>query len=87
MKMTGLFYAPYIPFSIMNVKYQLIKTLDNVDTIWYTVKVSSIDEIEWILQYNQGWRYTPISHGFYLIDIDFFDLNEQLYTFFVLRFG
>ena len=69
---SGIFYAPYIPFTIMNVKYQLIKTLDDVDTIWYTVKVSSIDEIDWILQYNQGWRYTPISHMIYFNNIDFF---------------
>lgn len=85
---TGMFYAPYVPITKSSSHYEVLKTIKDVDGTWFSIKIYSEHTADWILEQPQGWRYMardltqPNWHDFSL-----FDIREDVYTWFVMRWS
>lgn len=85
---TGMFYAPYVPKTKSPSYYEVLKTIDDVDGTWYSIKVYYNDTAHWILEQPHGWRYMTrgLSQQSWH-DYSLFDIREDVYTWFALRWS
>lgn len=68
---------------ILMPAYIKLHTIDDVDTRWYTLKIYRSSIRNWLYDQPDGWRLTPNSNSI----TECFDLREDLYTWFILRWG
>ena len=85
----GLIYTPYIPMQTANwmPPYRLVRTCVDVAATWYTIKVDRDELHDWVIAHDSGWRYAANQR----FNADYFgatyDLREDIYTLFVLRWS
>ena len=81
----GLIYTPYIPMQTANwmPPYRLLKTCVDVAATWYTIKVDRDEIHDWVISHDAGWRYAANQR----FNIATYDLREDIYTLFVLRWS
>lgn len=83
----GLFYAPYVPFTKNTMaEYRLLKKIQDVDGMWYSVQIYSSNVADWLINHSDGWRYTAKNYPGWT-DYSLYDIREDVYTWFVLRWG
>jgi hypothetical protein len=87
---SGMFYAPYIPVGITGIKpYSFIRKVDDVNEAWYTIKIHHPPAVDWMIEELPigSWRYaanTPLGGW---VDLSVYDLREDAYSWFTLRWS
>ena len=79
-------YVPVIPINITKIEnYRLLRTIQDVDCKWYSVKIYSQPVADWLIE-QDGWRYTASRYPGWT-DNSLYDIKEELYSWFVLRWS
>lgn len=80
----GVFYAPYIPLDFRtrySMRYYVVSTYQDVNALWYIIASQTPGISEWIVNLPEGsWRYANGRGGQ-------FEIREDSYTLFVLKWG
>lgn len=87
---SGMFYAPYIPVGITGIKpYSFIRKVDDIDYAWYTVKILHPPAEDWLIEELPigSWRYAANRAFGGWMDYSEYELREDAYTWFLLRWG
>ena len=64
--------------------YSFIRKIDDVNVSWYTIKIYHTHALDWIVEELPvgSWRY---EHG--MADGNHIDLREDVYSWFLLKWG
>jgi len=65
--------------------YVLVRMVQDVPYKWYTVKINRLDIQDWVIDHSEGWRFAANTKLGGFSDIGCFDLREDVYSWFILR--
>ena len=85
----GFFYAPYIPMVDIGMNpYKVIKKIQDTDGWWYTISITNSEAVEWLVNQAIGsWRYAANPKFSIWIDHTMYDIREDVYNWFLLRWS
>ena len=86
---SSAYYAPYVPLTIGSIRpYTLIRTVEDIDTTWHTLKIHHTPAAEWVMDLPIGsWRYAANRAFGGWMDYSEYELREDVYSLFILRWS
>ena len=68
-----------------SIPYSIVRIVQDVSAKWYTVKINRVEIQDWVIEHDGGWRFAANTTLGGFADIGCYDLREDVYNWFVLR--
>ena len=81
--------APYIPLGLSSFRpHTLIRTVEDIDVKWYTLSIHHSPTRDWVMDLPIGsWRYAANRTFGGWMDYSEYELREDAYNWFILRWA
>lgn len=67
--------------------YLLVRIVQDVPYKWYTVRINRLDIQDWVIDNSDGWRFAANTTLGGFTDKGCYDLREDVYSWFILRWA